>query len=243
MGNKKYFSNCECDSCNEHFSLYETSLSNYGGILNTFSRIKGKKGYAKHKGVNEQSETFVENNQVRIIINEPSSNENLAFEFDEKTNLITINTNKYSYTPIHALKSLVKIGFCMLDQTSLQPYDYTRKWLIEQSELKLPSNNPLYYLYRRIGGRLFPHPWAVLYKKRKEFSSAPCPTHSLLVFYGLFGYQIFLPGNILDNWIHDRNRIVLPIVNQISITKNNNNQKIITSVEKTNLSSHEVKIS
>lgn len=46
MGNKYAFSYYECDSCNEHFGRMEYSLSNLAGVLNSFSLVKGKKGYA-----------------------------------------------------------------------------------------------------------------------------------------------------------------------------------------------------
>ena len=106
MGNKKYFSNFECDSCNTHFSAYESSLSNYGGILNTFSKLKGKTGYQKHKGINENTETYIENGNIKMLIHNPidssSEKQNKSIALGSKKDNITFNTNKYSYVPINA---------------------------------------------------------------------------------------------------------------------------------------------
>jgi hypothetical protein len=241
MGNKNYFSYYECDSCNEHFSKYETALANYGGIMNTFSKIKGKKGFSKHKGINEQTETLVENNKVLIRINEPSEdNEKKSVIYDKDQGTLTFNTNKYSYVPIDAFKALIKIGFCMLKNDSLCDYELTRGWLLEENELKLQSNNPIFSVFQKIGGKLFPHPIAYLMRKKIEFIDMPFPTHSMLIFYGLFAYQVFIPGNLKDDWIWENDNIILPIENHITHSNLDSNNKIKSDVDMVDFSSNEL---
>lgn len=237
MGNKKYFSNFECDSCNELFSKYENSLSNYGGILNVFSKLKGKKGYQKHKGSIESTETFVENDNIQMRINDPSLDQLKSISIDKLKKRIEIKTNKYSYIPLFAFKTLAKIGFSMMDESSIRYYEQTRKWLIENGELSLAQNNPIYHVYQKIGGRMFPHPQAFLLKKRTIFKDHPCPSHALIIFYGLFGFQLFIPGNSNDIWIWKGNKVILPIENHISIHKIDENQNVKISVDKVDFSS------
>ena len=244
MGNKAYFSYFECDSCNEYFSRYETALSSYGGILNTFSKVKGKKGYPKHKGINEQTETIVENDNIMIRINDPlgdsEENSKKSIIYNKEKKVLTFNTNKCSYVPMDAYKALIKIGFCMLNHETLSDYETTRNWLLGKEELNIQPNNPLYCIYQKIGGRLFPHPWAVLMEKKKEFYNTPCPTHSFLLFYGLFAFQIFIPGNVKDDWIWKEDRVILPIENHISLSEVDSNGKVKLGVDRIDFSSKEL---
>jgi hypothetical protein len=217
MGNKKYFSNFECDKCNDLFSAYETSLASYGGILNTFSLIKGKNGHPKHKGNIEATETFVRDGQVVIRIHNPESRDSVkSVQYNEKTGLMTFNTTKYSYVPLDAYKALTKIGLCMLTEDEVLDYELTCKWLIKETELDAEIYKPFFLVFQKTGERLFPHPWTVLLKKRNKFANEPCPTHALLINYGLFRFQIFLLGNSKDQWIWKGNRLTLPIENLIS---------------------------
>jgi HNH endonuclease len=243
MGNKLFFSNFECDKCNSHFSLYENSLSNYGGILNTFSRVKGKKGYYKHKGINEKTETLVDDNSVKFYINEPTT-ENpedfKSFQVDNANKKLTFNTNKYSYTPIHAFKLFVKIGLSFVNECDIKDYCITLNWLIEKGDLNLFDNNPLFTVYQNAGKGVPKHPWVVLMKKRRMFDTLPSPTHVLLISFGLYSFQVFIPGNINDNWIWQKSEIKLPIEQHIVHHDKINNDQIKIWVDNVDLSSKEL---
>lgn len=243
MGNKYFFSNFECDQCNDLFSHYETSLSSYGGILNTFSKIKGKKGYAKHKGTYEKTETNVENDNVIMRIHKLDLADTIkSVKYDDTTGSMTFNTTKDSFIPLHAYKGLVKIAFCMLSNNEVSDYELTRKWLINESDLDLTTNKPLLHLFQKIGGRLFPHPWAILLKKKQQIAIEPCPTHTMLIFYGIFAFQIFIPGNYNDQWIWNGNHMTLPIENHISYFIMDSNQNINGGVEIIDFSSNEKQV-
>ena len=243
MGNKRFFSNFECDICNEHFSLYETSLSNYGGILNTFARIKGKKGYYKHKGLNERTETFVEGDFVKMFINEPTTNEIENFKsirIDNINKKIRFNTNKYSFTPIHAYKTLIKIGLCLVNEDHLSDYISTIKWLLEESELELSANNPLFTVYQKIGPKIPKHPWALLMRKKHTFTKYPCPTNALIVTFGLYSFLVFIPGNNEDKWIWKKNKINLPIEQHFINSRELEEGNVEIWVDNVDLSSQEL---
>lgn len=217
MGNKKYFSYFECDECNEFFGVYETSLANYGGILNTFSMVKGKNGHPKHKSKIEDVETFVHEGNIVMRIHSPDSNGHAkSVQYDSKTGFMTFNTTKYPYIPMDAFKALTKIGMCLLNEAEMLDYEITRKWLLKETELDTKLNKPLLFVFQKIGGKLFPHPWIAIMKKRPQFLFEPCPTHSVLINYGMFKFQIFLPGNVHDQWMWKGKKLTLAIENHVT---------------------------
>lgn len=243
MGNKYFFSNFECDQCNDLFSLYETSLANYGGILNTLSKIKGKKGYPKHKSSIESTETFIEDDKVVIRIHKPTGTDKNSLEsvqYDKTTQMLTLNVTKYPYVPLDGYKALLKIGLSMISDNELNDYEELLKWLVKEGEFKVDEQKPLFHIYKRTGGLLFKHPFAILFKKKSQMKNEPCPTHTLILHYGIFKYQIFLPGNVQDEWMWAGERIVLPILSRLIDTNNkeqpldfedfSSNEKITNSI-------------
>ena len=231
MGNKNFFSNFECDNCNHLFSFYETSLSSYGGILNTFSKVKGKRGYSKHKSNIENAETFVEKDKVIMKIIRPNKKDSIiSVNYDEAIETMTFRTTKNSYIPLDAFKALVKIGICLLPENDLAYYDLTRQWLLNENTINIEASKPLLNVFQKIGGRHFEHPWAILMKRRESAKQEPCPKHSVILFYGIFGFQFFIPGNILDQWILNGKRIILPIENHISYETRDSKNKLKTGV-------------
>lgn len=238
MGNKKYFSYFECDECNELFGVYETSLANYGGILNTFSMIKGKNGHPKHKGKIEDTETFVQDGNIVMRINQPDSKASFkAVHYDSKTGLMEINSTKYPYIPLDAFKALTKMGMCLLSESEMLDYEMTRKWLLKESELDTDLYKPLLFVFQKVGGKLFPHPWIAVMKKRPQFLFEPCPTHSILINYGMFKYQIFLPGNVRDQWIWMGKKLTLAIENHITSAMPDLNLNVLLGMDMIDFSS------
>ncbi len=244
MVNKYFFSNFECDQCNSLFSLYESSSSSFGGIMNTFSRVKGKKNKIyKHKGENEKTITLVEDDIIKMYINEPPSsdpNDFKSIKVDSVNQRLKFNTNKYSYTPIHVYKTFIKIGVCLLNENELANYKNTIDWLVAKTELPLFKNNPLFTVYKNTGKVNPKHSWAVLMKKRKMFESLPAPTNVLLISYGLFSFQIFLPGNLKDNWLWQENKIRLPIEQHIVQYDNIDEKHVKIWVDDIDLSSNDL---
>jgi hypothetical protein len=114
MGNKYAFSYYECDSCNEHFGRMEYSLSNLAGVLNSFSLVKGKKGYAKFKGNMEDLEVFG-TDQNSLTLRSTKSDHPETFLYDKENQKIIVDVNQLGYIPMDVYKALVKIGICMID--------------------------------------------------------------------------------------------------------------------------------
>src|SRR5690606_17248310 len=148
MGNKKYFSYFECDNCNQYFGQLEDSLSNFAGIFNTLSTIKGKKGFPKFKtnGSDFQATKF----QTIVQKNHDPENES-SFVYDEKNETMNIDVTMPSYIPQSVYKSLVKIALCMMPYDEFRMYGSAVKWLMSENSIE-HENNPFFNVFRKIGG-------------------------------------------------------------------------------------------
>ena len=128
----------------------------------------------------------------------------------------------------------------MLNNYSIDDYEMTRNWLLGKAELSPETNNPLLYIYQKIGNAWFPHPGAVLFRKKPEFFQLACPTHTLVLFYGLFTFQFYLPGCVQDQWIWEGDKIVLPLDEHLAHTKPGKDNKLEFGVTKIDFSSKEL---
>lgn len=210
MGNKYAFSYYECDSCNEHFGRLEDSLSNFAGILNSFSLLKGKKGYAKFRGNKEDLEVFAtDHNNLNVRSTECEEPE--TFLYDKEKGRIFVDVNQPGYIPMDVYKALVKIAICMLDESKLVYYKKTIQWLLE------PNRNEdefdfLFTVFRKIEGKSrFSEPIAMLFEKYDSKQLCNVPHHSLIIFYGIIAYQIFLPFSEKDSNLPNQKNIMLPL--------------------------------
>lgn len=211
MGNNFFFTNYECDKCNHFFGEMETSLSMYGGVRNTIAMIKGKKTRFQN----------TKNGHINIRVT-PDLNrkqEDLTSRYDsikliENESKLIINFNKQSYIPKHVLKSLVKIGVCLCDNSNIRKYKDTIEWLLTKDDKNIKS--PLFTIFQSELKSIHKHPSAILYKKRKEFSADKFPDACLVLFFGLYIIQIFRPLNTNDIWIESSKELHLPVVSQVA---------------------------
>lgn len=239
MGNKYAFSNYECDICNEYFGRLEDSLSNFAGIINSLSTIKGKKGYPKFKGNKEDLEVFAKNDKS-VIVRSTNVNQSESFIYDKKKQRIFIDVNQPGYIPLDVYKSLVKIGLCLLDEKKILNYTKTISWLKETNKLN-PEFDFFFTVFRKIGGeKRFLEPLAFLYEKRNSNQLKNFPHHILIIVYGIIQYQIFLPFNENDNHLSKEKEIFFPIEEHLIIDEFENgihsriviDQVILKGIEK-----------
>lgn len=210
MGNKYCFSNFECDDCNDYFGNLEDSLFNFAGVLNSLSTIKGKRGYAKFKESKEGIELFA-TSKNEIVARTKKADDEYGIIRDLENQTITIDTNQPSYIPLDAYKALLKIALCMLPDEEMENYSETISWIMSKNTTK-DQFNPFFNIYRSVGGeKRFLDPWAVLYKKRENESLKNSPHHTLLLFYGIIGYQIFLPYHKDDEHLENEDEIFFTI--------------------------------
>ena len=212
MGNKYCFSNFECDSCNSYFGELEDSLSNFAGILNTLSTVKGKKGYSKFKDNTEKYELFADDFR-KIIMRDEDPEKNESFVIDEKSNRMNINVMQPGYIPQDVYKSLVKIALCMMNESDIRDYQRTLDWLKEPN-MKDEEFDFMFHVFRKVGGeKMFPHPMAFLYRKLNNPSLRNFPSHTFVIYYGIIQYQIFIPYCQNDFHLKSAETVHFPIEN------------------------------
>ncbi len=226
MGNKYCFSNFECDVCNDKFGNWEDSLANFAGIYNTLSTLKGKRGFAKFKNPQDEFELFAKNENTIISRTTKTDDEDINMIRDLKNKKMLFNIKQPSYIPQDAFKALMKIALSMLDDNDFKKYKRAIEWINNTKSVNYESN-PLFNVYRKIGGeKRFLKPWAVLYKKRKNHINTKSPQHTLILFYGIIQYQIFLPFHEEDINLLNSDKITLPIEEHlIRFELNENNEK------------------
>ncbi len=223
MGNKHLFSNYECDVCNSSFSKFESEFSSFSGIWHTMSQVTGKKNKVPtHMDNRNNFHVISKNNQVIFRLTPPPSAEKSdwlenyeSVTVDREKGTFSVKTFKPSFIPREALKCLVKIGLSMLKPENMSNYEDARKWLLgEILDSEIPMH-PYFYILRNWNSRNFKHPLAMLLRKRTLPPSfpvpVPVPEHTLLLFYGRFIYQVFLPFNTNDQWLFSNSEISLPI--------------------------------
>jgi len=222
MANKVLLSYFECDECNLLFSKYEMALSYYGGIMNTLALLNGKNGVPKFKGKNESLQVAFNRDKRLLNVRLKGSNIPIntkredwqnyieSFKISDDQKSITFKTNKPTYIPRDVYKALVKIGFGFLHPDNIYKYERTRQWLINEIHESSITPSTYFHVYKN-HGKLFRSPLVLLAKKKNEFKAFPSPENALLIFYGLFRFQIFMPFNINDEWLNNENEMYLLI--------------------------------
>lgn len=210
MGNKLHFSNYECDDCNAYFGNLEDSLSNFAGVLNSLSTVKGKRGYSKFKDKKDDIEIFA-NSKDEIIARTEKAEEEYGIIRNIENGTITIEANQPSYIPLDAYKALVKIGLYMLPEDEVKNYAKAFEWIRSENTTE-NQYNPFFNIFRKVGGeKRFLQPWAVLYKKQDHNLLENFPHHTFLLFYGIITYQVFLPFHKDDEHLENEEEIIFPI--------------------------------
>ncbi|OAB81429.1 HNH endonuclease, partial [Cochleicola gelatinilyticus] len=238
MGNKTLFSNYECDNCNNYFGNLETSLSGLGGVFNSLATLKGKKGFPKFKDNSDEIEIFARSiKDIVIRFNNPEK-KSRSIQRDTNNKLYHFNIQQPSYIPQNAFKSLMKIGVGMMPETEFNDYKNTMAWLLDGNSVD-QTNNPLFQVYRKLGGeRRFLQPWAILFKKREFNNNYLYPKHTLVIFYGILTYQIFIPTVEDKDLLFNQNEMILPISKYLVELKRNDKVNNTAHVVPINLGSN-----
>lgn len=234
MGNKVLFSYFECDRCNDLFSKYETAFFNFDGLIQTFSRIKGKNGVPIFKDYkNDGLEIVGEGNNLKLLIHDAIDSSDMSreekltaytsFKIDEVAGMINFNLTKPSYVPRHALKCLMKIAFCFMPPWDVKQCDTLRRWLINDiDETNFPSH-PFFTVYREFQTINFRKPVAMLFARRgrekNEWQELPVPYNTMLLMFGHLSYQIFLPFCDRDHWLWNEPEVYLMLEEHMTKVK------------------------
>src|SRR5258708_3564260 len=96
-GNRNLVSDFECDSCNSHFSVYESHLSAFLGLSKTLTTLKGQSGIPKYKSPDKAFEAWWDSGEEKIKVTLDAGFRNAYWKINKKKKEITFNAIKHTY--------------------------------------------------------------------------------------------------------------------------------------------------
>lgn len=208
LGNKVLFSGFECDECNSIFSRYENELANFSGVWHTLSQVQGRGRISKFKDAKKGFHLVSQNNQLHLYIEDLKKG---GINFNPEKETLEISTFKPAFVPRDALKCLIKIAFGFLEEKSLSDYDKTRRWLIGEIRDDDVPMHPYFYVPRARNTKRFNDPLIMLMRRRQLEAPFAIPEHSLLLWYGVFIYQIYIPFHKNEDSEFAKGKLFIPI--------------------------------
>jgi hypothetical protein len=186
IGNKELFTDFECDSCNNKYSLFENDLANYLGISRTVTRVASKNGIPSFKSAGKQlvakSKSYFGND---IILISTSDLENGVIDItDRDKGILNIKYIKNPFVPSNVFKTLLKWALSVLHE-NVTPF-YTP--CFEYLKGKIDLGGAKIYGYRlSFNCNLIPR--AYIFKKRNV--SDKIMTH--VIAFGFQDFFIYVP--------------------------------------------------
>jgi len=192
LGNTGSLSDFECDTCNKHFGKLENQLSNFIGAAITLNRTKGKKKIPNSPSYDKKiiaKKTSFLNAKTAI---EFGSTENSPekITFDEKTNQYNVEFVTQPFIPYDVYKALLKLGLGLLPESELKEYELAFELLQDIKNRRFVKGEVLSVQIHNLSAP-FTYTGIFLFKKRDV--STDEPPLSLVLFYGQFMFQIFIP--------------------------------------------------
>jgi hypothetical protein len=208
LGNKNILSYFECDNCNgEIFTKYEDSFASFIGATRTFSQIKGKKGKVP-KHIEKKTGLEILSNEKGLEIKTLQGLDTTILNPDNKT--LTIKTIKQSYVPLFVMKSLIKIGLCLVKDEELNNFLFSKKLLLSNKIDGSVNNSDMFrlFMYFIPGPTYYLKPSAYLYTRINN--KLLVPEKIIILTFGNHQYQIFLPNSNNDKYLKGK-QINVPI--------------------------------
>jgi HNH endonuclease len=192
LGNTGSLSDFECDTCNKHFGKLENQLSNFIGAAITLNRTKGKKKIPNSPSYDKKiiaKKTNFLNAKTAI---EFGSTENSPekITFDEETNQYSVEFITQPFIPYDVYKALLKLALGLLPETDLKEFELAFQLLQDTKNRRFVKSEALSMQIHNLSAP-FTYTGIFLFKKRDITSDEP--PLSLVLFYGQFMYQIFIP--------------------------------------------------
>ena len=204
MGRNKLVSDFECDTCNLLFSKYETDLAYFIGAPRSLTSQKAKEGVPTYKSADKKliirTNPDVEKGGGLTIESENFDN---RIVIDEDNKKVKINADRPSHVPLKAYKALVKILLTLLPDEAFSKYAFLLQALLNlEDEKTILTGHPMCRAMIYVNpGIPFPSPLAIVMEKKDAQSTIP--THSMVLYFHNYIYQIFLPFYTDDKWLYD----------------------------------------
>lgn len=191
VGNKKLFSNDECDQCNDHFSVYlEDHLAKYLTATRTISQIRGKKGVPTFKDVCGGAR--VEMTEAGLAYEVDGGKGTCTLDLDGKR--IHLRAKRDPYVPMGVFKTFVKMALAILPIEEMADFEEARAWiLLEEHTYESFPLKPLLALYSFTPGPM-PYPGVHLRLWRRKADDLFVPYMIFAVAFGNNLFQIVVPS-------------------------------------------------
>lgn len=206
IGNKRLFSNDECDTCNEFFSNnIENHFSNFLGVGKTIALISGKNGVPSYKSLQMKSRIDFTEHGLHIT----EKKEDKLIEVDEMKRRIKINAHLQPYIPLAIFKCLTKIGISVLPEDELSFYQETLKWLLEEDHSSNSFKYSPFIAFKTFVPGNRRHNGIRLLLFRRKSGECFVPYMIMVLVFAHYIYQINLPTIAKDKILFGR-KIAIP---------------------------------
>ena len=123
LGNKFWYGDDECDSCNSLFQKYETHLADFFGLDRPLHQVKGGNKYPKFKSPGQRLEVRVSEfyDNIGVYIKQ-NSKQNEHFEYNKESGQLKITTELTPFVPIYVYKAFLKIALSILPKEEIKFY-------------------------------------------------------------------------------------------------------------------------
>lgn len=207
LGNKSIFSNYECDSCNSSFGqCIENDFGNWTKPYRTFFRIRGKKGVPTLKKGGSDKMSKVVYGPTGFHITQYEDNPICVINEEKKQILFKLTHDPF--TPVAVLKSFVKMGLTLMPTTELSNFIETLDWVCKQDHTKrFVSEFPI---FRTFQPGPMPNDIIVAMLMRRKDAVTDLPYAFMILSFGNFVFQVFLPSQTKDIAINRRQLKFIP---------------------------------
>ncbi len=195
LGNKRLFSNDECDKCNGRFGLLESDFGEMTLANRTIGGVPRKgTGLPTYKNTSDTLRVQQKQNTLNI---EYKVDETGIYKENQNDNSIELVFQSKPYRPLAAFKSLAKIGFMLLPVDRLPAFLHLKAWL-QETDLNDGKHFNIYghgCFISAIPGFKPTTPTVQLFERRTNIDSPFC---ILRLIFGHFILQSVVPCPVLD---------------------------------------------
>lgn len=191
LGNKNQLWDEECDSCNSYFSVFETHLSNYLGVLRTLHKIQGGSKTPTFSSIDANVEFRNVGNGRTMFYRKDRSK---GFTFDPIQSKLEIDTSRRPYIPAYVYAAFLKIALSVLPEQDVAGYKVAYKYILDKENFHR-LQGPL-RLEIAVCNYEYDVPIITLFKIKKGVFSHP--QHLLAVYVKSFMFQIAFPLHLCE---------------------------------------------
>jgi hypothetical protein len=144
LGNRRYFSNEECDACNDAYAVNQDNhLVKQYSLQRVMHAVRGRDGYITLKPDEQEGATLGATAPNMITVRRSKGDSSVAFSTEEN-NTGKLSVDLPSYKPAHAIQGLLRSCWLLMSVESRQRYPYLLNWI--RTSLPVPTRYLSYVL-------------------------------------------------------------------------------------------------